>query len=244
MDTERQWCSSCVRMTMHDVLFEVTRQGLDDDDITNTHKLLSCCGCGTVCMIHKWFGTHDDDILKEIETLSDDELENYERNPRGTFVKMYPSPVSRKEPDWLEWLWLNPDGGRLVDDDLSNLVDLLREIYAAVDGGQYRLAAMGIRALLEQVMIMKIGDIGGFDKKLNTFQEDGYISKIQRDAMRTTLDVGDAATHRAFLPDREQLNTCLDIVEGVMSVIYSHRKEAKRISAAVPPRKPPKLRPV
>jgi chloramphenicol 3-O-phosphotransferase len=102
---------------------------------------------------------------------------------------------------------------------------------------------MGIRALLEQVMIMQVGDIGGFDKKLDAFQERGFISSIQRHAMRATLDVGDAAVHRAFVPKFEDLNTCLDIVEGVMSVIYSHREEAERISAAVPPRKP-KLRPV
>jgi len=190
-------------------------------------------------MIHKRFGTHDDEILEEIETLSDDELENHERTPRGTFVRFYPSRVSRKEPDWLESLSLHLPANY----DEWKLVDLIREIYAAVDGGQHRLAAMGIRALLEQVLIMKIGDIGGFDKKLDAFQEAGFICAIQREAMRTTLDVGDAAMHRAFVPKFEELNTCLDIVEGVMSVIYSHRKEAERISAAVPPRKP-KLRPV
>jgi hypothetical protein len=34
---------------------------------------------------------------------------------------------------------------------------LLSEIYEALDGGQHQLAAMGIRALLEQVMIVKVG---------------------------------------------------------------------------------------
>jgi hypothetical protein len=231
METERQWCSSCVRMTTHDVLFEIARQDLADDDITNTHKLLSCRGCETVCMIHKQFGTHDDEILEEIEHLPDEELENAP-SPRGTFVRVYPSRVSRKEPDWLEWLEM------LGNTDEWKLVALLREIYAAVDGGQHRLAAMGIRALLEQVMITKIGNIGGFDKKLDLFQEAGFISSVQRDAMRTTLDVGDAAMHRAFVPESATLNICLDIVEGVMSVIYSHRREAEKVKKAVPPRKP------
>ena len=122
-------------------------------------------------------------------------------------------------------------------------MDLFREIYAAVDGGQHRLAAMGIRALLEQVMIMKVGDIGGFDKKLDAFEQAGLISPVQHDAMRTTLDVGDAAMHRGFIPSRDQLNTCLDIVEGVMSVIYLHLKEADEIKKAVP-RRTSKLWPV
>ena len=235
METERQWCSSCLRMTTHDVLFEIARQDLTDDDITNTHKLLSCRGCETVCMIHKQFGTHDEEIHEEIEKLSDEELENPPADlpsPRGTFVRVYPSPVSRKEPDWIELL----DLPEYIDN--SNLVALLREIYAAVDGGQHRLAAMGIRALLEQIMITKIGDIGGFDKKLDLFQKDGFISSVQRDAMRATLDVGDAAMHRAFVPEPATLNVCLTIVEDVMSVIYSHRRGAEKIKKAVPPRKP------
>jgi hypothetical protein len=98
---------------------------------------------------------------------------------------------------------------------------------------------MGIRALLEQVMIAKIGDVGGFDKKLDAFQKAGFISLIQRDAMRATLDVGDAAMHRAFEPDGKELNTALDIVEGVMSAIYSHREAAEKLADRIPPRKAP-----
>ncbi len=125
----------------------------------------------------------------------------------------------------------------LGDTNDDRLVSLLREIYQAVDGGQHRLAAMGIRALLEQVMIAKIGDIVGFDNKLDAFQQAGFISLIQRDAMRATLDVGDAAMHRAFVPNRHELSTSLDIAEGVMSAIYSHRQAAEKLGDRVPPRK-------
>jgi hypothetical protein len=51
----------------------------------------------------------------------------------------------------------------------------VQEVYRAVDGGQHRLAAMGIRALLEQVMIMKVGDVPTFNAKLDEFRrEDIY----------------------------------------------------------------------
>ena len=114
---------------------------------------------------------------------------------------------------------------------------LLKEIYAAVAGGQRRLAAMGIRALLEQVMILKVGDIGGFDKKLDGFQDKGFISLVQRDAMRTTLDLGDAAMHRAFAPEWDDLNTALDIAEGVMAAIYGHPPASAKLGDRVPQRK-------
>jgi hypothetical protein len=51
--------------------------------------------------------------------------------------------------------------------DDAALGSLLHEIYQAVHGGQYRLAAMGIRALLEQIMVSKVGDLGSFEKQLD-----------------------------------------------------------------------------
>ena len=115
---------------------------------------------------------------------------------------------------------------------------LLMEIFQAVDGGQYRLAAMGIRALLEQVMIFKIGDLPTFDEKLDEFQKQGYISLIQRDSMRATLDVGDAAMHRGFRPTEQELSIALDVVEGVFAPIFGHRAEAEKLADRVPARAP------
>ena len=58
----------------------------------------------------------------------------------------------------------------------GSLGDLFLEIYQAVCGGQLRLAVMGVRALIEQVMIHKVGDNGSFVKNLDAFQKAGYIS--------------------------------------------------------------------
>jgi Domain of unknown function (DUF4145) len=142
------------------------------------------------------------------------------------------SPVSRKEPDWASSLAL----GRKKEAGLC--WQLLKEIYQAVDGGQHRLAAMGIRALLEQVMIPKVGDLRTFDEKLDKFQEQGYVSLIQRDAMRATLDVGDAAMHRAFKPTEQDLKIALDVVEGIFAPIFGHKDAAEKLADRVPPRVP------
>ncbi len=146
----------------------------------------------------------------------------------------HPSPVTRKRPDWLLKLVLGFTG-----DDAEHVGALLFEIYGAVHGGQHRLAAMGIRAVLEQAMIAKVGDLKTFDEKLDAFQTRGYISLIQRYAMRPTLDVGDAAMHRAFKPSEQELNTALDIVEGVLAAIYAHQEAAVNMTKRVPPRKKP-----
>jgi len=128
-------------------------------------------------------------------------------------------------------------GNKNVDAALGSL---LHEVYQAVHGGQYRLAAMGIRAILEQIMVSKVGDLGSFEKQLDAFARGGYISFIQLDAMKATLEVGHAAMHRAYRPLEEDVKLALDIVEGVMAPLYDHRIKAEKMTDRVPPRPPRK----
>ena len=210
MKTVQAPCSSCIRKTKHDVLFETSQQR--DEETRDSYALISCGGCSTVSMGHQRLWVDDGSIDQAY----------------------YPSPVSRKMPSWTFWLTL----GLMKNKEEGALGALLMEIFQAVDGGQYRLAAMGIRALLEQVMIFKIGDLPTFDEKLDEFQKQGYISLIQRDSMRATLDVGDAAMHRGFRPTEQELSIALDVVEGVFAPIFGHRAEAEKLADRVPARAP------
>ena len=139
-------------------------------------------------------------------------------------TRYYPSPAKRKPPSWRSEL---PLGGGLFD-----------EIYEAVGGGQYRLAVMRIRALLERVMISKINDHRTFEKNLNAFCEGGYISTVQRDAMNDILHVGHATMHRPFNPNEGDVSTALDITENILSAIYVHGEAAAEVAARIPPRPP------
>jgi Domain of unknown function (DUF4145) len=112
-------------------------------------------------------------------------------------------------------------GNQKVDVALGSL---LHEIYQAVHGEQYRLAAMGIRALL------KVGDLGSFEKQLDAFASAGYISLIQLNTMKGTLEVGHAAMHRAYKPTEEDVKVALDIVEGVMAPLYHHGTKAEKMA--------------
>jgi hypothetical protein len=198
-------CTSCVKKTNHKILHE---RSVSHEDKNIRYVMLECSGCRTIS------------LGKQVRHLPNGEAD----------TTYYPSPVSRKEPDWL--LWMDFIGTK----EENGLVSLIREVYQAVAGGQHRIAAMGIRALLEQVMIMNVGDLGGFDKKLDAFQAGGFISAMQRDAMRATLDVGDAAMHRGYKPSEQDLNTAVDVVEGVLAVIYAHREAAEQLAGRVPPR--------
>jgi hypothetical protein len=201
-------CSSCLRQTTHKVLHE---RALHDEDRITTYAMLECSGCHQVC------------LGEQVRFTDDGEVEhNY-----------YPSPVSRKEPDWILFMILGLSGNKDQD---AKLGSLLHEIYQAVHGGQYRLAAMGIRALLEQIMVSKVGDLGSFEKQLDAFEKAGYISSIQQGAMKATLEVGHAAMHRAYVPTEENVKVALDIVEGVMAPLYHHQIKAETMAGRVPSR--------
>jgi hypothetical protein len=137
-------CSQCVRKTKHEVLFETSQQ---DEQTLDTYAMMSCGGCSTISMGHqrRW--------------IQSGEVEH----------KYYPSPVSRKMPEWM-FLWRLGLGRGKGD---AAIGAVMMEVYQTVDGGQYRLAAMGIRALLEQVMIQKVGDLKTFEnfKSRATFRQ-------------------------------------------------------------------------
>ena len=125
------------------------------------------------------------------------------------------------------WGWI----GEEKYDQIPGLFD---EVYEAVRGGQHRLAVMGIRAILENVMVANVGDQGSFAANLDAFSKGGYISLVQRDAMADILDAGHAAMHRSYKPSVADLNTALDIAEGIVSAIYVHAEKAKSVASRVP----------
>jgi hypothetical protein len=196
-------------MTDHLVLHEVHQR---EEDRNKTYAMLECAGCHTISL--------------GIQTT---------HFPNGEVEHTYyPPPVSRDLPTWAMFMALGFTGT-----EEETIGTLLREIHQAVRGRLNRLAAMGIRSLLEQLMISKVGDKKRFDKNLEAFKEQGWISLVQYDAVKTLLDVGHATTHRFFEPTTQELNLALDIVEGVLAAIYQHHEAAARLGDRVPPRSTP-----
>jgi Domain of unknown function (DUF4145) len=183
-------------------------QDRSSEEGRDKYYFLSCAGCDAVSMANLYdYGGGEEE------------------------ARYYPSPVSRKAPSWL---WeLSFFGGS----DEGKLGSLLNEIYQAVQGKQYRLAVMGIRAFLEQLMVVKVGDKGTFEKNLEAFYSEGYISKIQKNAMSHILDSGHAVIHRMHNPTEQDLAIALDITESITAAIFFHEDNAKTVADRVPPRK-------
>lgn len=190
-------CNVCTGFRNHQVIAADSRTHhyYDEDkdtasDVEETVKLAKCCGCGAYTMII---------------TINDGHTQ--ERS-------QFPSPSSRKAPEWLFEIFL--------EDKVENPVKhaFIKEIYTALSTGALRLATLGIRALLEHVMIEHVGDKKTFGKNLDAFEADGYISKKQREAIEPVLEAGHASMHRGFAPTYQDVIHLLDVSENLLQSIY------------------------
>ena len=133
-ETKKSHCNDCGGERTHHVLYRDS-SGWDNEEASisggTTHEMLKCAGCEKV-------------VLREQEWCSED-WPGHERDPR-----FYPPATFRPVPKWI------------TDSELTKekLRELMKEVYIALQNNQPYLAAMGIRAALEYIMIDKVKDNG------------------------------------------------------------------------------------
>lgn len=214
-DTLAVHCNSCGRDTQHEVLHEV-KQPWDDStgefDVSGSDdfQLLSCRGCLSITLRRRsWMSA-------EVGPDLSPEIHEYFHPPR----------MHRRLPRWIDDIEVP-----------SQVTDLVREIYVALDAAATRLAAMGVRALLEHVMIEAVGDRGSFAKNLDAFETDGYVSHRQRTTLEGTLEVGHAAMHRGYVPSGSAIGVCLDVAEHLLAAMYVLPEASGGLRRQLPKRK-------
>ena len=206
-------CNVCGGDRNHDELHVEKTRWSDADDCVNggnIYRTIKCGGCDSIKLMHVAWNSEQDD----------------------SEIDYFPPAVFRKHPDWFDLLSLELD-----DKDMFVEV-LLNEIYVALHNNLLNLAAMGVRSLLEKVMISKTGDQGGFDKNITEFERLGYVSKIERKRLEAILDAGHAAIHRDYKPKRADVITLVDIAEHIIETVFIHEKPIAELSKRVPIRPP------
>ncbi len=177
---------------------------------SNDYELLQCMGCNDVKLeLSDWFS----------------EITDEHGNPKINRT-VYPPTISRVKPKWLDYL-----------DSEWHITKLIEECYAATYNNAPTLAAMGIRAIIEAVMIDKVTDQGSFVKNLQEFFSQGFISKIQKDSLESALEIGHATIHRGHIASEAELETAFDITEGLLNDLYVSPSKAKALRTNLPKRK-------
>lgn len=213
MKTKKAHCNVCGGERNHDVLHsESTRWDDDEQGVYggDTYETVKCCGCEAIKLRHvSWF--------------SEDEESS---------ITYFPPAVFRRHPAWFE---------ELIDLSSENefVVSLLNEIYVALHNNLTSLATMGVRALLEKVMISQSGDLGSFAAHVKKFEELGHLSKKQRERLDAILDAGHAAMHRIYSPKSSDVITLLEIAEHIIESVFLHDSRVEKLKQNVPAKQRP-----
>lgn len=215
-------CNKCLGLKNHAIVYHENSswsEELDDSNGATIYggddwTLLKCRGCDDIRLRHRhWFSEETDEYGNQV-----------------THTEFFPPSVSRPKPHWRRhFLSFSPN--------LLSYNALSDEVYEALASGSLKLATMGIRALVERLMIDQVGDQGTFEKNIKSFFEAGHVAPNQQMIFRETLiESGHAAMHRSFEPSADTVNTLLDILEGIIQTIYYAPAMAAKVNKTIPPR--------
>jgi hypothetical protein len=125
----------------------------------------------------------------------------------------------------------------LIGKEREEFHGLLAEVYSANEERLHRLTLMGLRSVIELILISRVGDYKGDDitKKLVRFKEKGYVSSLQFDQLREIYNAGSAAIHRGFDPEEFEVGKAFDMVERILGSIFMHEGDIETLSARIPP---------
>jgi hypothetical protein len=242
----RAFCNKCARETNQEILYlhrdkfrdkaleELLREDEPDAEAwyTTSTELLKCRGCDGVSVCQKtWVG--------EEETSEDELRRQFGDDWKGMLEIVYYPPVSaRRKPGWMP-TWLLRDSPTQSHHSIpTSVIELMEEIYTALQNGSRRLVVMGTRAVLETIMVSKTGDQGVFQKNVDAFQAAGYLSVLQSHTVGVILDAGHATIHRGWKPTDADVSAIMDITESVIETTYLHQPGAEKLQTNVPPRPP------
>ena len=215
-------CNSCLGEKNHKLLYTEEMKGSDpiigdfdqelgSMDWSETYEMIKCLGCDSVS-------------LRQTLWCSED-------NPGESRVQYFPPTIQRQIPKWIERLAPeDPFSDKKLNKNEAKAKyrrDLLEQIYIALNNDSPLVALMGIRALLESVMIDKVGDTVGFGAKLHAFEQGKFVTPLQRKQLADVLDIGHATIHRHYTPNPQAIELALGLTENILQSIYVHPLTAK-----------------
>ncbi len=209
-------CPTCARTQKCAILFETEKDWADDEAQIggwDRHEVVQCGGCETI-------------FFRHLSTFSEDW--DPETGPTVRYVN-YPSVEKQSRIERINYFSAMRQKGW----------GLSQEIYKAINGDLPRLAAMGIRSLIELLAEQLAGKKHDtFAESMASFVDGGWISAMQKNILDAALELGHGAIHRGHAPKMDEVQSALDIVESIIELVIVNKKKADDLNAVVPPRPP------
>lgn len=180
----------------------------------DSHKLLECCGCGTVFYYKdSWGSEHGDNDI-------------YGKFTPTHFIETVPAPEHPKlKPDWLLEI-------HKKDQILFFILD---EVYTAYEHGSFILASTGLRTAFDHSCAhIGIPNAYSMEQKVKDVFVKGYVSETERDQLRIVIEAGNAAAHRGWRPDKSAFESLLHVAEKFIQQVILRDLEIERIGEKIP----------
>lgn len=184
------------------------------------HQLLRCRGCETVFYKIESWHSEDWDVKFDPESGQDEMF--YPKT-----VSVYPPPEPKSEkPDWT-WDLYRKD---------SVLSQVVHEMYVAKANNLNVLTAIGLRIAFDRAtFLLGVDESLDLNKKIEKLVDDGRLGKIEAEHMQVAVNAGNAAAHRGWSPNDEDLAVLLNVLEQFLRRSFFD-PPIGQIGAAIPPR--------
>lgn len=200
----KNYCVNCSNKTNHRVIaVDAIMPEYHEYDISFYFSIVKCLGCAESSFRKE---SHD------AENMYQDE--NGEYTPEIS-VDIYP-PVLYKHRR-LENSYMLPLTIASVYDESIN----------ALKAGCKILSGAGFRAIIEAVCIDKGVSGRDLESKINNLVKKGFITKNESDRLHSIRFIGNDSIHEMKVPQQEQLELVLSIVEHLLNNLYLIDAQAK-----------------
>jgi hypothetical protein len=182
-----------------------------------THSLLECRGCETV--FYETSSWNSEDVDHYYDALGELQYDHFHEKVT------YPKPDTKTKPLWF-------DAMQKIDLQLHNI---LSQMYLSHDNHANILTAVGLRTALDRATeLLGIDPAKTFDEKLNDLRNDGWIGQTERDVLGVVTDAGNAAAHRGWEPDKQEITDLLSAMEVFLHRAFIVGKKALSIKSNIP----------
>ena len=215
-------CPNCGPSRLSDVVGHHHTEETDHDVWGRSdYRILQCRGCEAV-----YFQT--DSVCSEDWDYGDFDPQNGAPEIVANHSIVYwPAPSKRPSPDWVHEL-------DFIDRELC---DTVSEIYVALNNNLRVLSAIGIRTAFDRASrLLGVDPKKNFAKKLCALLKLGKIGSDEKETLAILTDGGNAAAHRGWKPEPEQLATMMNVIEAFLFRTFILEAHARKLKDDIPKR--------
>lgn len=196
-------CDRCGGTTNHSVLKEFVEPFADEslDYYSQTrYQVCKCQGCNTV-RFRKEFTNNED------------------CNPSGGSPEITVFPEQRS---------VKHKGNREIR-KLPVVGNIYFETVVAYNSNCLILAAGGLRAIVEAICKQNEVEGKNLEKKIDALVERQLLAKPQAELLHEERYIGNAALHEIERPEESEIETGIEIIEGLLNTIYILPSKAEKL---------------